>query len=199
MVGKIKCQSKKGKIDEISWHECCNVFTRNAQTNLIHYFPGKKLHLQPLGPIESKNPIIAINWIRKQNKRLKLTCSQLLLSECSRVMWVWASEAFSCFHLRPPEEATSAVLLASASSGSAPSHSCDYFLSLLSSEVQANLSAAHIIHFIYYLFLCTSNSYQLFRTEYQDLRKIIRWAKKIGPHISITLKILQKYILQATC
>ena len=113
MVGKIKCQSKKGKIDEISWHECCNVFTTNAQTNLIHYFPGKKLHLQPLGPIESKNPIIAINWIRKQNKRLKLICSQLLLSECSRVMWVWASEAFSCFHLRPPEEATSAVLLAS--------------------------------------------------------------------------------------
>ena len=41
MVGKIKCQSKKGKIDKISWHECCNVFTRNAQTNLIHYFPVK--------------------------------------------------------------------------------------------------------------------------------------------------------------
>ena len=115
--------------------------------------------------------------------------SLLLLSECSRVMWVWASEAFSCFHLRPPEEATSAVLLASASSGSAPSHSCDYFLSLLSSEVQANLSAAHIIHFIYYLFLCTSNSYQLFRTEYQDLRKITRWAKKkLDPILVLHLK-----------
>merc|ERR1712062_755834 len=56
----------------------------------------------------------------------------------------------------------------------------------MGSEVQANLSAAHIIHFIYYLFLCTSNSYQLFRTEYQDLRKIIRFCNHLLP-------ILQHY------
>merc|ERR1712062_364694 len=69
----------------------------------------------------------------------------------------------------------------------------------MGSEVQANLSAAHIIHFIYYLFLCTSNSYQLFRTEYQDLRKIISittedW-NRIGfrPSISRLAIQLQKF------
>ena len=81
-------------------------------------------------------------------------------------MWVWACFllAFTC----PPEEASAVFLLLLGSSGSAPSHSCDYFLSLLSSEVQANLSAAHTL--LSPSFSCTlhTSSYQL---EDQLLRK----------------------------
>ena len=92
-------------------------------------------------------------------------------------------------------------LLLLGSSGSAPSHSCDYFLSLLSSEVQANLSAAHTL--LSPSFSCTlhTSSYQL---EDQLLRKNHHQGELLGklpPSLS-THHLLtpgNTYYIIATC